>query len=61
MTFPIRHVTDYGKQTMIDEQVGEYAVQVIETLTGVEIKVSKKAEVQYFYADFYPKEKADDD
>lgn len=46
---------------MIDEQVGEYAVQVIETLTGVEIKVSKKAEVQYFYADFYPKEKADDD
>ena len=41
---------------MIDERVGPYAIQVIETLTGVEIKVSKKAEVQYFYADFYPNE-----
>jgi hypothetical protein len=46
---------------MINERVGPYAIQVIETLTGVEIKVSKKAEVQYFYADFYDGTKEEND
>ena len=46
---------------MINEREGPYAIQVTETLTGVEIKVSKKAEVQYFYADFYDGTKEEND
>jgi len=46
---------------MIDERVGPYAIQVLETLTGVEIKVSKGSKVQYVYADFYDETKEEDD